>query len=430
MNYQEALDYIHGTYKFGSKLGLENVSHLLKLMGNPHQQLKYIHVAGTNGKGSTSSYLNSILLAAGYKVGLYTSPFLEVFTERIRVNNENIPESNMAEVTAFVKEKVDEMLAAEMQHPTEFEITTAIAFEHYRREKVDVVVLEVGMGGRLDSTNVIDTPLASVITPIDMDHVEYLGDTLAKVAAEKGGIIKKNGLCIMHPQEPEAEAVLMKLCSDLNCTPFIAPISEIRILKSDMEGTTFGVGGEIYDITLLGEHQTRNATVALTTALTLREEGLLQISDEAIHKGLKSAKWAGRMEMLSLNPMVMIDGAHNLHGAKGLSNSLKKLFEGKRIVGVMGILADKDVDGVIEEMMPFIDTIVCTAPDNPRKLSAKKLAEKMARYTDKIVVAESIDVSVKEAFTLAGPDDLILYFGSLYMIGEARTALRKHLGLN
>jgi len=239
MNYKEALDYIHGTYKFGSKLGLENIKYLLDLLGNPHRKLKIIHVAGTNGKGSTCSYIHSILKEAGYTVGLYTSPYLEEFTERIRINGEDIPKDKLANITAIVKEKIDIMVKEGKNHPTEFEVVTALAFYYYAEENVDFVVLEVGLGGRLDATNVVENPLVSVITPIGLDHTEYLGDTLDKIAYEKGGIIKERGFVVCYPQEEEVMEVFKNLCKERNSKLFTPSFDKLTIHKSSVEEQIF-----------------------------------------------------------------------------------------------------------------------------------------------------------------------------------------------
>jgi dihydrofolate synthase/folylpolyglutamate synthase len=427
MNVQEAIDYIHSTYQFGSKLGLDNITKLLGYMGNPQDRLKCIHVAGTNGKGSTSTMIYAILNANGYKVGLYTSPYLEVFNERIRINGTNIDDESLAEVTSFVKTHVDRMLEEGDAHPTEFEIVTAIAFEYYARQKVDYVVLEVGLGGRLDSTNVIRRPLVSVITPVDLDHVEYLGDTLAKVAYEKAGIIKENSVCVIHPQAPEAEDVIAARCQALGTRLIVAPCDAAVIQSATLEGTVFRLFDKSFSLKLIGDYQVNNAVVALTTVEALREAYNLDISDNATRDGLSAAIWPGRLEVMAHSPLVMIDGAHNLHGANGLAAAVKRLMPEKRIVAVVGILGDKDISGMLHVMMPLLDTVIATEPDNPRKMSAVGLAQRMASYGKTVMIRPDISEALKLAFEEAGPEDAVLCFGSLYMIGEARTLLRARL---
>lgn len=429
MNVREAIDYIHSTYQFGSKLGLDNITTLLSYMDNPQDRLEYIHVAGTNGKGSTSTMIYSILRAQGYKVGLYTSPYLEVFNERIRINGENIDDASLAEVVSFVKIHVDRMLSEGCSHPTEFEIVTAVAFEYYARHKVDYVVLEVGLGGRLDSTNVIKKPLVSVITPVDLDHVEYLGDTLDKVAFEKAGIIKPDSVCVVHPQAPEAMEVIAARCQLLGTRLVVAPVEEASVQSATLEGTVFKLFDNAFCLKLIGDYQINNAVVAMTTAEALREAYDIEISENAVRDGLAAATWPGRLEVMSHSPLVMIDGAHNFHGASGLAAAVKRLMPNRRIIAVVGILGDKDISGMLRVMMPLLDTVIATEPNNPRKMSAEGLAERMESYGKPVVIKPSISDAVAWAFEQVNPgsDDAVLCFGSLYMIGEVRTLLRERL---
>ncbi|QZY56240.1 bifunctional folylpolyglutamate synthase/dihydrofolate synthase [Crassaminicella profunda] len=428
MDYNKALNYIHGTYKFGSKLGLENITELLKLMGNPHEKLKVIHVAGTNGKGSTSSFIASVLKGAGYKVGLYTSPYLEEFTERIRVNGKNIPKEDLGEVTGFVKEKVEKMVSRGMNHPTEFEIVTAIGFEYFKRQKVDFLVLEVGLGGRFDASNVVKNPLVSVITPIDFDHTDYLGDTLGKIAYEKAGIIKENGFVVSFPQQIEAMKVIEEVCSKKNGKLIKAPIDSIEILKQDDWGQSFCVkyGNEKIEnitISMLGEHQIQNATVALTALYILEKEHGVMISRNALYEGFKENIWPGRLEIMQRNPLVLIDGAHNPQGMRALSKVLKKLFYDKNIILGIGILGDKDAS-MLDEIVPFAKKMVLTQPNNPRAMSVENLEEILKKYKKTIVKKENIKEAVQEALSLADSEDVVVFAGSLYMIGEVRTILK------
>ncbi|WZL74445.1 bifunctional folylpolyglutamate synthase/dihydrofolate synthase [Clostridiaceae bacterium 35-E11] len=429
MNYQEALNYIHNTYKFGSKLGLENITYLLELMGNPQEELKVIHVAGTNGKGSTSSFIHSVLMTQGYKVGLYTSPYLEEFTERMRINGKNIPKEVLAEITTFIKEKVQEMLARGMQHPTEFEIVTAIGFEYFKREKVDFVVLEVGLGGRGDSTNVVKSPLVSVITPIDFDHTDYLGDTLEKIAFEKAGIIKENSYVVSYPQKEEAMKVIEDVCTARNAKLRKAAIDAIAIIEQSDKGQVFhgNYGDETLEnleIRMLGAHQVQNAVLALTALFTLEKGHHIKISKEALYEGLKNSIWPGRLEIMQQNPIVLIDGAHNVHGIKALTKVLKDLFKGKNIILGIGILGDKDVDPMLAEIIPLATNVVLTEPDNPRALAVEKLSEKVAKYEKTVSKKKKISEAVETALSLANEEDVVVFAGSLYMIGEVRRILR------
>jgi dihydrofolate synthase / folylpolyglutamate synthase len=291
MTYEQAMEYIHGTLKFGSKLGLHNITALLELMGDPHRKLRFIHVAGTNGKGSTVAYISSILIEAGYKVGIFTSPYLERFSERMKVNHAEIPEETLARIAGFVKSKVDILLSHGESHPTEFEIVTAIAFQYYYEQECDVVVLEVGLGGRYDSTNVIDTPLLAVITTISYDHMSILGDTLPKIAFEKAGIIKSQGDVLLYPQPQEVDKVFETVCMEKQSRLLRVDFDTLQIRIFDVDSQTFDYGAyKNLQIGLLGEHQVRNAVVALHVSEILRSKGL-SISENAVREGLRMA-WA------------------------------------------------------------------------------------------------------------------------------------------
>lgn len=425
MNYKEALEYIHGTRKFGSKLGLENIRILLDLLGNPHKDLKIIHIAGTNGKGSTSSYISTILTEAGYKVGLFTSPYLERFTERIRVNGKEIEDERLAQVTTKVKEKVEEMIKKGYNHPTEFEIVTAIAFVYYKEEKVDFVVLEVGLGGRYDSTNIIETPLASVLTPISLDHKDILGDTIEKIAWEKAGIIKENGLVVSHPQVEEAQKVIEDVVKDKNSKLIVAPIEDIKVIECTELGSKFNFKFnektfENLEINLIGEHQINNACVALTVVLTLLENEYIDIDEDSIRRGLLKTRWKGRLEILRRNPTFIIDGAHNLAGANSLKKSIKELFKYNKLILGIGILGDKEVNSILNELVPLADEIIITEANNPRKLEAEKLADIIKSFNKEYFIEKDIKKAVIKALDKAEEDDLILFSGSLYLIGDVR----------
>ncbi|AKL94289.1 tetrahydrofolylpolyglutamate synthase/dihydrofolate synthase FolC [Clostridium aceticum] len=428
MNYQEAIEYIHGTYKFGSKLGLENIKYLLDLLGNPQKELKVIHVAGTNGKGSTSSFINGVLKTSGYKVGLYTSPYIEEFTERMQINGEKIDKQRLAEVTTIVKAKIEQMLSEGKNHPTEFEVGTAIALVYFAEEKVDYTILEVGMGGRLDATNIIENPLLSIITPIDYDHMEHLGDTLGKIAFEKAGIIKENNFVVSYPQREEAMEVVKQVAKEKNSQLFVVNYDTLKIHHSAIEEQQFSVEilGKKYEdvvITLAGPHQVYNCCTALTAIEVLKAHRNIEISDEAIYQGLKNTKWIGRLEILGKNPLTIIDGAHNLQGATALKHSVETLLEGKKVTLVVAMLGDKDVQGVLSSLIPLMDKIVVTKPNNPRAMAADDLAKELVSYGKDMYICKTIKEAVKKAHEVTEASDVILFAGSLYMIGEARTIL-------
>lgn len=428
LNYQEALDFIHGTYKFGSKLGLENITYLLELLGRPQEGLKIIHIAGTNGKGSTAAFLHGMLKAAGYRVGLYTSPYLQYFTERIQINGVDIPEERLASLTAVVKEKIEIMVAEGRNHPTEFEVVTALALLYYAEEKVDYLVLEVGLGGRLDATNVVKNPLLSIITPIGFDHMQYLGNTLEAIAYEKGGIIKENGYTVVYPQSEAVLKVFQELCSSKSNQLTISEAVGLDISYSGIDYQQFSVviqGKEYKDIKikLAGNHQIYNCCNALTAIEVMKSERGLAINDEAIYKGLAETGWPGRMEVVRERPLTIIDGAHNIHGAEALRGNIKTLLGQYKITLVIGMLEDKDIQGFLKLIIPMVDRVVTTRPDNPRAMGAEALKEKVISYGKPVYAHDDINEAIAKAEELTSENEVILYAGSLYMIGAVRGAV-------
>lgn len=428
MNYNEALQFIHESHKFGMRLGLDNIKKLLELLGNPQNNLKIIHVAGTNGKGSTCSFISSILKESGYKVGLYTSPFLETFTERIRVNGENIREEEVGKIVSLIKEKIEIMVSEGYSYPTEFEIVTAMAFYYYNQEKVDFVALEVGLGGRYDATNVIDKPVVSAITSISLDHTGILGDTLAKIAFEKGGIIKEDCPTIVYPQQEEASEVIKNICAEKKSKYIECDFKNIEIKSSNINSQIYNCninGKELRDleIKLIGDHQIKNSIVALNVIEYLNDIKITNISEENIRKGLLETKWPGRIEKISENPMFIIDGAHNEEGAKSLANSIDKYFENKNKILVIGMLEDKDIDSVLDLLIPKFNKVITTTPDNPRAIDANKLKEKIERYNIEVTCKPNIKEAVDYALEISNKDDVIISAGSLYMIGNVRTII-------
>lgn len=425
MNYQEALSYINDKDKFGSRLGLSSIGKLLELLGNPHIGLNYLHVAGTNGKGSTSSYLANMLQSAGYKVGLYTSPFLERFNERIQINGLDIPDDILGRITSAVKEAADTMVEQGLEHPTTFEILTAIAFIYYKEEATDYVVLEVGLGGRFDSTNIIDSSLVSIITTLDYDHIAELGDTLGKIAYQKAGIIKENAIVVSYPQDEEAVVVIKEVVAEKNAELYFSPNEQIKIKEESEFGSSFDYTDGKYKmdnlkISMIGEYQVYNASLAVTALLVLREKGLLKITDEEIRNGLSKTKWKGRLEVLKRNPTFLIDGAHNVQGINHLAKALELFDYDKLILGI-GILKDKDVDHMIEKLAPMADIIVVTEVKMPRKLDVESLALEIKKYNENVYIEKEVKNAINKAIELASERDIIVFGGSLYLIGEVRT---------
>lgn len=424
MNYEEALRYINDQEKFGSNLRLDTIRKLLELLGNPHKDLKYIHIAGTNGKGSTSSYVATMLEEAGYKVGLFTSPYLERFNERIAINGADIPNERLAEITERVKDRIQIMIQEEYEHPTTFEIITAIGFVYFKEEKVDYVVLEVGLGGRLDATNVIDESLLSIITTIDYDHMDVLGNTLGEIAYEKAGIIKERGLVLSYPQKEEAIEVIEKVCEERKAELTICPMENVKIIELNEYGGIFdyhynNTTFKNLEISLIGEHQVYNAALSVTAILLLREKGLVNITDEQIRSGLKKARWKGRLEVLNRHPLFVIDGAHNPQGVQTLVDNLKRFRYNRLILGI-GILKDKEVEKIVEAITPLADEIVITEANIYRKMKAEELEQMINKYNKNTHVEKDIKKAIYKSYELAKEDDLILFMGSLYLIGDVR----------
>ena len=408
MNYSEALEFIHGVEKFGMVLGLDSIRSLLERLDRPQDRLKFIHISGTNGKGSTATFISNILIEAGYNVGLYTSPFLEVFNERIRLNGINIDNQDLADSVELVKEACQRMVADGLAHPTEFELVTATAFVYYAAKQVDYVVLEVGLGGRYDATNVIDQSLVSAIASISLDHTMVLGDTVEKVAYEKAGIIKKNGQVIMYEQGPEATGVVEGVCQEEGAGLIISKNSSIDIKKSNLNNQVFDavdyLGNKYEDlkIRMIGRHQTKNALLALNIAVYLKEAMLAdRISEEAIYSGLLKSKWPGRMEILKDSPLFMIDGAHNLDGAQSLVGEIDRLLgeEWDKTL-ILGLLADKDVDGIVKLLVPRFDRVIVTLANNPRAMAVEELAYRVGMYCQDIICIEDINQAVDYSFEL------------------------------
>lgn len=418
MTYKEALDFIHGTHRFGSKLGLENIKVLMKALDNPQNDLKFIHVAGTNGKGSTCAMINAILMAAGLNVGLYTSPYIEVYNERMRVNNAYIDDDHLARLTERVRDKIIWMVENGYNHPTEFEVGTAIALLYFKEMACDLVVLEVGLGGRLDATNVIDTPLVSVITPLDFDHVEFLGDTIAKIAAEKAGIIKPNVPLVVYPQPHDAMQVIQDVCQRLNSPCVEVSFDSLKILSNTLEELRFEYQNDIYTIKLIAPYQAQNAVMAIEAIKALRGYA---INGDHIRQGLIEAAWPARMEIIHQDPLVIIDGAHNLHGIQGLASSMKPLLGDRKVIAVLGILADKDYNAMLETILPLVHKVIATQPNNPRALKASELYQ-LLPSDKRLSYHEIAHDAVKRAIEDAKHEDaVVIAFGSLYLVGEVKS---------
>ena len=422
MTIDNALSYIHKTKWLGSKPGLSRTEKLLSLMGNPHKKLKFIHVAGTNGKGSVCSCLSSVLIKAGYKTGLYTSPYINVFNERMQVNGYMISDDVLCELTEYIKPFADSM---KDDPPTEFELITALAMEYFARENCDIVVLEVGMGGELDSTNVIDTPEAAVMMAIDLDHTSFRGSTVEEVAQAKAGIIKKDGDVITYEQQKSVEEVFRQKCLEVNATLQSADFSYLSNIRTSLDCVTLAYRDfKAINLGLVGVYQPKHAYVAIETCLVLQKKGY-HITKENIYDGLRDVKWAGRFEILGKNPVFVLDGAHNPHGMAGTTESLKRHFDGRKIHFLVGAMADKDVKGMMSMLLPLADDFIAVRPDNDRAMSAENLKNLLIEIGAKAESCDSIENAVKLLVDKAGKDGICACLGSLYFSGEIRQAYLK-----
>ena len=393
MTYEEALSYIHGVNWTFCKPGLERIRTLCASLGNPQNGMRFVHVAGTNGKGSFCSMLSSVLRAAGYKTGLYTSPYIKVFNERMAINGEMIDNEELAALVEYVRPFADAMT----DKPTEFELITAIAFEYFHRHNCDVVVLETGMGGRLDSTNIIENPLLSVITGIALDHTAFLGDTVEKIATEKAGIIKDRRPILYGGEDRVAEAVIANTAKERGSDFFGVDYGMLSCERMTLDGTLlhFGEHRNI-KISLLGLYQPKNASVVLSAVDILRREGM-EISDEAIKAGLASATWPARFEILSRDPLVIFDGAHNPQGIDAAVASIQHYFKDQKVYVMTGVLRDKDYGVIARRLSEVASRAFVMTPDNPRALPA----EDYAALLSSLGVAATPYPSVKEAFAAA-----------------------------
>ena len=430
MKYQEAIKYITEVGNFGSNYGLERTYKLLELLDNPHGKLKIIHVAGTNGKGSTTAMITSMLKEAGYKVGMYTSPFLEEFEERIQINGENIPKEKLAQLITKIKYAVDKVIEEGYNHPTEFEIITVLMFLYFATEEVDFAVVEVGLGGRLDSTNVI-TPILSVITSISFDHTNLLGNTLGEIATEKAGIIKSGIPTVIYPQEEVAEIVISSKCQELDSKLYKINKEDaklINIIKEDKIYQQVKVKlDDEYDVKLplLGEHQILNLAVALK-ALEVIKDKAPKLNMESIVKSIATVRWNGRLEIMSNSPYVVIDGAHNIQGITQLNKNINKYFEYKDMYLILGILADKDVEDMVKVITPKAKKVFTVTPNSIRAETSEELMGVVKKYNQDCQAYSDYKNAFEDALKLCKKDDLLLISGSLYMIGEMRGIIKKH----
>jgi len=422
MTYKEALDYISSTERFGSRPGLERISELLEKLNNPHKGMKFVHIAGTNGKGSCAAMLSGILKAAGYRTGLFTSPYIFRFNERMQINGHQIEDDELAEIVEKVKPAAEAM----EDHPTEFELMTAAAFLWYKQQRCDIVVLEVGLGGRFDATNVIDCPEAAVIMNIGLDHVSVLGDSLEKIAFEKAGIIKENADVVLYQQSKEVTELIRRRCMEENASLRIADFAAIESEFDSIMGQSFKYNNEVYALPLLGTHQLKNAAVVLETVDLLRNRGW-KLEESDVEHGLYAVSWPGRFELLGdEEPAFIVDGGHNPQCAQSVKENLLHYFPGMHRVLLIGVLKDKDFESLGEILDEAAGEYVCISPNNPRALSAQELARSLEKFGKPVTVCDSIDEGVETAMELAAvKNGMVCAVGSLYSVGD----IRAHFGM-
>lgn len=424
MDFLESMEYLKGLTKFGINLGLGRIQNLLSRLGNPEQKTQFIHVGGTNGKGSTSSMLSSILACTGKKVGLFTSPHIHSYTERIRVNGEEIREEEIAQLLTVMRHHLDAMVQEGIEHPTEFEVSTALALCYFAEQKVDLAIMEVGMGGEIDSTNVI-TPQIAIITNVAMDHMDYLGPNEEAIARVKAGIIKPGCHVITASDNPDVLRVIREVAGEKKATlweegkDFRAnglAYSELeQIFNCNVQNKVF----EKLKISLRGKHQLVNAATAIAAAVKIGAR------EEAIREGLEKAQWPCRLEIMSKEPSVIIDAAHNYHGIKVLVEALNQYWPQEKMVLVLGMLADKEREKVVTEIAPMAHTVIVTKPNNPRAGEWQQVADFVRPLVQEVIVEENIAQAVDKALSSAGKEYMVCITGSIYMVSEARAHLLK-----
>ena len=421
MTYEEALEYIESLQGYGIVPGLENITNLCKKLGNPQKDLKFVHIAGTNGKGSTLAFVSTILKEAGYRVGRYISPTIREYRERIQINGRMITKKDLCRLTGIVKEACEALVKEGKSHPTPFEVETALGFLYFQEKSCDIVVLETGMGGAEDATNLIQNTLVAVITPVSMDHMRILGKTLTEIANQKAGIIKQGCRVISALQQEEVSAVIQSKCEEIGVPLVIADGNKVTKVKSTLEKQKFSYGEyKDAEISLIGRYQIQNAVLAIEAVEALRQCGY-PVGKKAVYTGLRNTIWRGRFELLCKKPLFLADGAHNRDGAKRLSESIEFYFTNKRILYIMGMLRDKEQDEIIARTVPYAAQILTVPTKGARGTSSYELALKVSNYHSNVTALDSVQEAVELSFLLADKDTVIIAFGSLSYLGELMT---------
>lgn len=427
MKYNHVINFINQIECLGSRPGLTRINHLLDKIGNPEKDLKVIHVAGTNGKGSVSSMLQFILMNAGYRVGMYTSPHLQSYNERIKINNEDISNKDFGYIGEKIMSGAEKCKEEGGELPTVFESLTAMALLYFAEKKVDVVILEVGLGGRFDATNVIEKPLVSVITSIGTDHRDVLGDNIESIAYEKAGIIKKNCSTVLYFPNTLVYNIINEICHKRNSTLYYDSNMIIYDIIYSFKKTNFSIKTDLYcynnlELSLLGEHQIYNAALALSTVEVLKRQGLT-ISEYSIRKGLRECYWPGRMEVVKKEPLLILDGMHNEESAQALSLVFRQYLSNKNITLLIGVLNDKPYIKMLKLLLPFVKKVVITEPDNVRKLSVDELEKEIKRYSVEILKSPNVKEALCLAINSVSKEDVLCCAGSLYLVGKIKSYL-------
>lgn len=419
MNYKETMEYLEGIRSFGIVPGLDSIKELCRRLDNPQDDLKFVHIAGTNGKGSTLAYISTILKCAGYKVGRYNSPSIFEYREEIQVNGRPITKNALCEGVELVKQACEEMVIAGLPHPTPFEVETALAFWYFRKMQCDIVVLETGMGGLNDATNLITTTQVAVLVSISMDHMQFLGNTLEKIAEQKAGIIKPGCTVVSMRQADSAMEVIRRTAEEAHCPLRIVEETAASHIRYGVEKQRFDYKGmKNLEISLAGQFQIENAVLALEAIEGLREQGF-DIAEKHIRKGLQDTVWQGRFTVLRKKPYFIVDGAHNEDAARKLAKSIEFYFTNKRIIYIMGILKDKEVEKIIDLTHGYADQIITvTPPENPRAMHAYELAQEIVPKHPQVTGVDSLEEAVEMSYLLAGREDVIIAFGSLSYLGR------------
>lgn len=429
MKYEQALEYVESLKTYGIVPGLSSITELCRRLQNPQNALSFVHIAGTNGKGSVLAFVSTILKCAGYKTGRYLSPVISDYREKIQINNRPISKKAFCECLEEVKAACDAMTEDGFPHPTPFEVETALAFLYFKRSGCEIVVMETGMGGREDATNLITTTKVAVLTPVSMDHMQFLGKTLEEIAWQKAGIIKNDCYVISAAQNKEVLTVFQKEAEEKHALPVM--VRDAVKVKYGLEKQKFTyetTEGRCYsnlEITLAGKHQIQNASLAVEVVEKLAHCSY-RVDEKYLRKGLTETVWPGRFQILAKKPLFIADGAHNEDAAKKLAESIRFYFTNKRIVYIMGILKDKEYEKVIAETYAYADQIITvTPPENVRALSALELAQTVKEYHPRVTVAGSLEEAVEMAYLLAGREDVIISFGSLSYMGRLAEILQK-----